>query len=247
MNTSTLAAFLLAALAAAFGVGPAHAGEVGAKAVLELYTSQGCSSCPPADHLAAILAKRDGVVVLTLPVDYWDYLGWKDTLAKPSFSVRQRAYARGRGDRGIYTPQVVVNGVSAVVGSDAAAIAQAVARTDQEKDVLCVKVSMQRSGDQITVAVGAADRAAVSGRVLLAAVERRRTVHVAHGENADKRLTYTNVVRRLTPLGPWTGMASRYKISRAKAMPADADGLVALVQADHDGLPGAVLGVAVAP
>jgi hypothetical protein len=180
--------------------------------------------------------------VLTLPVDYWDYLGWKDTLAKPAFSARQAAYARLRGDRGIYTPQVVVNGVAAVVGSNAGAIEQAVERTDARPDVLSTKISVTEADGKITVAVAAAPNA--SGTVTLAAVARQRTVTIRRGENAHERVTYTNVVRKLTPLGHWTGMASRFRISRAKAVPPDADAVVALVQADADGAPGAVLGVA---
>jgi len=220
----------------------ARANEVGAKAVLELFTSQGCSSCPPADRLAAQMAKREGIVLLSLPIDYWDYLGWKDTLAEPAFTARQRAYARNRGDRRIYTPQVVVNGVSAVVGSDAEAIERAVARTDSETDVLCTKVALHQSGDRITVSVAA--EPSMSGTVVLAAVARQLTVNVHRGENANERLTYTNVVRKLTPLGHWTGMASRFEISRAKAMTADADTVIALVQAEQDGMPGAIVGVA---
>ena len=238
----TLLSFVV--VAAALGPHGARADDVGAKAVLELYTSQGCSSCPPADRLAARLAKRDGVLVLTLPVDYWDYLGWKDTLAEPAFSLRQRDYALARGDNGIYTPQIVVNGLSAVVGSNEAAIETAVATTAAKPDVLCTKVGLKDSGGEVTVSVAAAPGR--SGEVLLAAITRQHTVTIPRGENAHERLTYTNVVRKLTRLGHWTGMASRFQISRAKAMTPDADGLVALVQDDQAGLPGAIVGVAAA-
>src|ERR687884_289212 len=88
------------------------------QAVVELFTSQGCSSCPPADAMLGELARRPDVIALSLPVDYWDYLGWKDTLAQPAFSARQRAYAGARGDRQVYTPQVIVNGATPCVGSD---------------------------------------------------------------------------------------------------------------------------------
>src|SRR5215470_4237706 len=97
----------------------ADAGET--RAVIELFTSQGCSSCPPADQLLGQFANDPTVVALSLPIDYWDYLGWKDTLAKPAHSARQRAYASARGDRAVYTPQVVVNGSVHVQGSDKAA------------------------------------------------------------------------------------------------------------------------------
>src|SRR6185369_13617653 len=99
------------------------------RGVIELFTSQGCSSCPPADKLAGELARDPSLIVLSLPVDYWDYLGWKDTLALPGHTNRQRAYSKARGDREVYTPQVVVNGVKHVLGSDKTAIENAVAQT----------------------------------------------------------------------------------------------------------------------
>ena len=92
------------------------------KAVIELFTSQGCSSCPPADKLLESYIKRKDVIALTMPVDYWDYLGWKDTLASPHYSARQRSYARSRGDRNVYTPQIVINGTTHAIGSDRQAI-----------------------------------------------------------------------------------------------------------------------------
>jgi len=92
------------------------------RAVVELFTSQGCSSCPPADKLAGELARDPSLVVMSLPIDYWDYLGWKDTLALPGHSNRQRAYSKARGDREVYTPQVVVNGTIHTLGSDKDAI-----------------------------------------------------------------------------------------------------------------------------
>src|SRR5437660_6572357 len=99
------------------------------RGVVELFTSQGCSSCPPADKLAGELAHDPSLVVLSLAIDYWDYLGWKDTLALPGHANRQRAYSKVRGDREVYTPQVVVNGVVHTLGSDKAAIEQAIAQS----------------------------------------------------------------------------------------------------------------------
>src|SRR5262244_2007737 len=96
--------------------------QAGPRAVIELFTSQGCSSCPAADQLLGELANDPSLVTMSLPIDYWDYLGWKDTLAKSSHTARQRAYAKIRGDRAVYTPQVVVNGAVHVQGSDKAAI-----------------------------------------------------------------------------------------------------------------------------
>ena len=99
------------------------------RAVVELFTSQGCSSCPPADRILGELAKDPSIVALSLPIDYWDYLGWKDTLADSRFSARQKAYSRMRGDRDVYTPQVIVNGEAHVIGSDRAGIENAMRRS----------------------------------------------------------------------------------------------------------------------
>src|SRR5207237_4317300 len=112
------------------------------RAVIELFTSQGCSSCPPADKLAGELARDPSLVVMSLPIDYWDYLGWKDTLALPGHTNRQRAYARTRGDREVYTPQVVVNGSVHVLGSDKSAIENAIVRTDKQPGTLSLAVAL---------------------------------------------------------------------------------------------------------
>src|SRR5947209_13784295 len=110
------------------------------RGVIELFTSQGCSSCPAADKLAGELARDPSLVVLSLAMDYWDYLGWKDSLALPGHTNRQRAYSKVRGDREVYTPQVVVNGVTHVLGSDQQAIEKAVMQTHQQAGMLSVPV-----------------------------------------------------------------------------------------------------------
>src|SRR5580693_3389300 len=125
------------------------------RAVVELFTSQGCSSCPPADKLMGELAKDPTVIALSMPIDYWDYLGWKDTLADARFSARQKAYSHMRGDRDVYTPQVVVNGSAHVVGSDRAGIEDAIGNTKKADGVMSVPVTMSLAGKQITVSVAA--------------------------------------------------------------------------------------------
>src|SRR6202046_633992 len=115
-------------------VRPAVAAEP--RAVVELFTSQGCSSCPPADKVIGELAKDPSVIALSMPIDYWDYLGWKDTLADARFSARQKAYSQVRGDREVYTPQVVVNGSLHVVGSDRAGIESAIGATEKTAGVM---------------------------------------------------------------------------------------------------------------
>src|SRR5437660_10282414 len=132
---------------------PAHADP---RAVVELFTSQGCSSCPPADKILGELANDPSVIALSMPIDYWDYLGWKDTLADARFSARQKAYSHVRGDREVYTPQVVVNGSVHVVGSDLSGIENAIDVTKKSDAVMSVPITMSLSGKQLTVSVAAA-------------------------------------------------------------------------------------------
>ena len=131
---------------------PAHADP---RAVVELFTSQGCSSCPPADRIMGELAKDPSIIALSMPIDYWDYLGWKDTLADARFSARQKAYSHMRGDRDVYTPQAVVNGSVHVIGSDRAGIESAIGETEKADGVMSVPVSMTVTGKQINVSVAA--------------------------------------------------------------------------------------------
>src|SRR6202165_4767611 len=130
---------------------PAHAEP---RAVRELFTSQGCSSCPPADQIIGELAEDPAVIALSMPIDYWDYLGWKDTLADSRFSARQKAYSQIRGDREVYTPQVVVNGTGQVIGSDRAGGERACAATKKDDGVVAALVSRTVSGKQISVSIG---------------------------------------------------------------------------------------------
>src|SRR5215217_8389048 len=127
------------------------------RAVLELFTSQGCSSCPPADKLIAEYTRDPSVIALSLAVDYWDYLGWKDTLAMSGHSNRQRAYAKARGDREVYTPQVVVDGAVHALGSDKAAIERVIRQTRDQSAPLKLPVTLERTGDKLTVTIGAGE------------------------------------------------------------------------------------------
>src|SRR4029453_5641005 len=131
---------------------PAHAEP---RAVVELFTSQGCSSCPPADKIIGELAKDPSVIALSMPIDYWDYLGWKDTLADKRFSARQKAYSQVRGDRNLYTPQVIVNGSTQVVGRNRAGIEGRNPDTSKADGVMSVPVTMTLSGKLINVSVAA--------------------------------------------------------------------------------------------
>ena len=213
------------------------------KAVLELFTSQGCSSCPPADALLFKLGKRPDLVTLSYSVDYWNYLGWHDTLSSAANSERQRDYARARGDGRVYTPQIVIDGVNHAVGSDESAIEDAIqAALERLKDVK-VPVSMHAEGDTLVIGIGAApeksDKRAAT--VWLALAKDAVTVSVTRGENGGRKLSYHHPVRDLTPVGMWKGeaMTLRLPLKDLKAMGGDC--LVALLQVENAG---AILGAA---
>jgi hypothetical protein len=223
----------------------ASAGEP--RAVIELFTSQGCSSCPAADRLMGELSSDPSLVTMSLNVDYWDYLGWKDTLALHGHSNRERAYANARGDREVFTPQVVVNGVAAVLGSDRTAIDNAIAKTRKEARPLALPVALKVDGNNITVDVADARDERKSGEVWLCPITARVTVDVGRGENSGKTLTYYNVVRRWVKLGDWTGKAASFSAPLGDVAGADVDSFAVLVQTGAAAKPGVVLGAATAP
>jgi len=230
------------------GATPALAGP---RAVIELFTSQGCSSCPPADQLLGELARDPSLLTMSLPVDYWDYLGWKDTLALHGHSERQHAYAMARGDREVYTPQVVINGVVHALGSDKAAIERAIAQSRQSGDVLALPVALTVEGGTVTVNVPAAKSANAHGEVWLCPVSGKVAVAIGRGENRGHTLTYTDVVRRWVKLGEWNGTAQTftYKIADlagSDVKPGDIDRLDVIVQSGVAAKPGVMLGAATA-
>ena len=165
--------------------------------MLELFTSQGCSSCPPADALLADYARRSDILALSFSVDYWDYMGWTDTLATHDNTERQRAYAAQRGDRQVYTPQVVVDGRQHVVGSDRAAIDAAVTQ-EYGGSGLPVDVELTVSDDAMNIKVGDGGRAMPKRATLfLVLYSRQQTVTIDRGENRGRMLDYHNVVRKI--------------------------------------------------
>jgi len=225
--------------------GPASAGEP--RAVIELFTSQGCSSCPPADRLVGEFARDSSMLALTLPVDYWDYLGWKDTLALHGHTNRQRAYAGARGDREVYTPQVVVNGMVHALGSDKAAIGKAIAQTRRGASPLTVPVTMVVSDGKVTVNVPAANDQH-GGEVWLCPFASKVQVTIDRGENRGKTFTYYNVVRRWVKLGDWSGKAESFSMPVADVSngESDVDHVAVVVQSGVAAKPGMMLGAATA-
>ncbi len=228
---------------------PAAAGEP--RAVIELFTSQGCSSCPPADKLMGELARDPTLVTMSLPVDYWDYLGWKDTLALHGHSDRERAYADTRGDREVYTPQVVVNGITHVLGSDKAAIEQAIVRTRRSAAPLTLPVTMTVADGKVSVNVPAADGVQHSAEVWLCPMSGKVLVAIGRGENRGHTIAYTNVVRRWVKLGNWSGKAETFSVPVAdlpngKFSLHDIDRVAVIVQSGVAAKPGLMLGAATA-
>ena len=221
---------------------PAHADP---RAVVELFTSQGCSSCPPADRIVGELAKDPNVIALSMPIDYWDYLGWKDTLADSRFSARQKAYSHVRGDRNLYTPQMIVNGSAQVIGSDRAAIEGAITNTGKAEGVMSVPVTMTLSGKLINVSVEASKVPTTGrGEVWLCSVSRAVPISIGRGENRGQQVTYYNVVRNLVKVGDWNGGAGSWTIPLENISRDGVDAAVVYVQDGSRDKPGAMLGAA---
>ena len=206
------------------------------RAVIELFTSQGCSSCPPADALFVKMAHEPGIITLSLPVDYWDRLGWKDTFAKPAFTERQRAYSLRRGDGRVYTPQAVVNGVEHAIGSRRIAIDMAITNAGSP---LPVEVTAKRTGDAIDVSIAGA-KTEETAKIVLLPILSEREVSIGRGENANHKVTYTNIARDIRTLGDWTGKPVQEKIPLASLK--GYDGAVVLVQAGTPDYPGTIVG-----
>ncbi len=223
----------------------ARAGEP--RALLELFTSQGCSSCPAADKLLGEFATDPSLVAISVPIDYWDYLGWKDTLASPAHSARQRAYARMRGDRQVYTPQVVINGATHALGSDRAAIERAVAQTDRAAGVMSLPVLVSEGGNTLTVTVESAESEHNEGEVWLCPLVRAIAVSIGRGENRGRTVTYHNVVRRWVKLGDWTGTAATWNVPLSDIKADGIDAAAVMVQEGTRDKPGLVLGAAFTP
>ena len=213
------------------------------RAVLELFTSQGCSSCPPADKLIAEYARDPSVIAMSLAVDYWDYLGWKDTLALTGHSNRQRAYARARGDRQVYTPQMVVDGAVHALGSDKAAIERAIRQTRDQSSLL-LPVKIEQAGDHLMVTVPAAKDEKGQGEIWLCPITKSIPVAVGRGENSGHTITYTNVVRRWIKLGDWSGKAETYTVPMKDVQSGGIDSAAVVVQSGVASAPKLMLGAA---
>jgi len=201
--------------------------------VVELFTAQGCAACPPADAFLAELATRADVIALALHVDYWDYIGWRDTFAQGAFTERQKAYARAAGSRTIYTPQMVVQGREAMPGTRAEAVTSRI--LEMAAAPRTVLLEAQGSGEGARLVLRPAAAPAGAARVHLVRYAPRVDVAIAAGENAGRRLEGHNIVLSWETLAEWDGSSAlELEVPLPGAAPA-----VAIVQrADQ----GAILG-----
>jgi hypothetical protein len=222
---------LILALAVSLGIGAAQAADR-QPVVVELFTSQGCNSCPPADEFLGELAKRADVLALSLHVDYWDYIGWKDPFARRAHTERQRDYSRALSQRYVYTPQMVVNGALQGVGSDRAVINRLIEKARKAQGA-APALSVTGDGAQRTLRIGAAG-AATAATVWLVGFDRRHETPVRAGENSGRRLANHNVVRTMQPIGTWQGQAEEIALDLS-AIAVECDGAAVIVQAGETG------------
>jgi hypothetical protein len=238
-----VSAVVVACSSTGISIAAAHADP---RAVVELFTSQGCSSCPPADKLLGEFVHDPSLVPITLPIDYWDYLGWKDTLADPRNTARQKAYSQMRGDRDVYTPQAVVNGSVHVLGSDKAAIEQAIAQSRQSAATLSVPIKLSAADGHLTVSVSEGAAGGGAAEVWICGLVSAVTVAIGRGENRGKTITYHNVARQWLKLGPWRGPAQSWDVPIKDFEHDGIDEAAVLIQTGTLEKPSAMLGAAVA-
>ena len=227
----TLGALLIAAALAAV---PLSARADGPKVVLELFTSQGCSSCPSADAFLGELAEtRDDVVALSFHVDYWDYIGWEDRFASAETTDRQRDYARALGIAYVYTPQLVIDGARHEVGSNKRAVKDAIAASKASKARRAPVTLTSNGPHRLTVEIGHSDGYYGDATIWLVSVDRKHTTTVDAGENRGRKLTNFNVVRDFRPIGRWVGNAMTLELGPEELSRSGAgrgDGCAVLVQ-----------------
>jgi hypothetical protein len=211
-------------------------------AVVELFTSQGCGSCPAADAILTDLAQTGDVVALAYHVDYWDYLGWRDTLATADNTTRQYDYSAAFGSRSVYTPQAVINGVAHVNGADRKAMDEAIA---QSSDGLPVEVALSYRGDTVVIETGAGEVPDGEAHVMLVYFNPATTVEITRGRNQGRSFTFWNSVSSYHSAGMWHGKEARFELPVSQVARKGAGGCAVLVQAmQPDGTPGRILGAA---
>lgn len=195
--------------------------------VVELFTSQGCNSCPPADAYLQELAQRDGIVALEYHVDYWDYIGWEDPFADPGFTLRQRRYAANLEQRYVYTPQMVVDGVRHEIGSQRPAVEMAIKLAYQDKLEFAPRVTLNHKESGLSVLIEGQE-APRPFEVVLVSFDAEHVTRVRRGENAGRTMTNAQVVRSLDKIGLWRGGVLELAI--AEGLLAGTGGCAVLIQ-----------------
>ena len=228
---------------------PVCAEESGGKpeGVVELYTSQGCGSCPPADAVLKSLATEGKVVALAFHVDYWDYRGWTDSLAVPENTDRQNAYRTALGLNGIYTPQVILNGREHMNGQDGQKIRRRIAETRNTPTGLTIPVSIEKTArDRLLIDIGSGPSATNPVRVLLAYFNRESIIAIPDGENVGRKVSYANSVRAMETVGMWDGAAQKIEIPLSEIASKKASGCAVLMQEMlGEGKPGPIIGASI--
>lgn len=231
------AAFAVATLLWVAKSEPVLAADSARVAVVELFTSQGCSSCPPADKILGEISNDPNVLALSMNVDYWDYLGWKDTLGSPEHSSRQRNYAIRRGDGRVYTPQMVIAGGNHVVGSYGGRVRNEIRSVLAKPESAFVPVTVMPGEQEVTIEVGDAG-AAVSAKdatIWLLLVSRKVEQKIKRGENRGRKIVYHNVVRKMLPAGMWHGKTMKISLPKSGLMANGVEDCVAVLQVDGTG------------
>lgn len=232
----------LMALAAVSGplAGPAGASDF--KGVVELFTSQGCPSCPPADAELARLAEKGEILALSYHVDYWNYKGWVDTLATKAATERQYGYADTLNRKSVYTPQAVINGRDHTNGANPAAIHALVDKLAAINEGLNVEVDAVYGQDGLAISVGEGDGKA---DIVVVYFDDANTVDITHGENAGSTITYRHSVREIETVGMWNGKAQTLRLPASVLSARKGSGCAILLQVvGLDGTPGEILGAA---
>ena len=206
--------------------GPASAGSKGLT-VVELFTSQGCSSCPPADAFLGELARQPDILALSFHVDYWDYIGWKDPFAKAKYTQRQRGYSRAFHKSFVYTPQMVIHGMLDATGSDTVKVRSIIKKAAQRLDT---PLTLKRTGDGgLQISVGQSPHP-VQASVWLALYDPEHVTKVRRGENRGQTVKNFNVVRLFRKIGEWRGDGIKISVSAAELEPHAGKGCAVFLQ-----------------
>jgi hypothetical protein len=214
--------------------------------VVELFTSQGCSNCPKADRAIEQLARRSDVVTVAYHVDYWNYMGWQDTLSAKENTERQYGYAKTLGIKNVFTPQIILNGMSDTKLTNPDRLVEELAKLNGTPENMSVSVSAELSPEEMTINVGDGPVAGIDkADVVVAYFRKHSIVEIQKGENQGKKIVYRNAVTKLETVGMWEGKALTLKLSAAVLAKRGFDGCAIFLQShDADNNPGRILGAA---